>query len=78
LFRLDCEDYIVGGNVETQIIWTKTGLLFFLFGSNEGNEEIRREKVYLKACKENHIDGINLSLKLSVCIAFISMELLRI
>lgn len=58
LSRLDREDYFVGGNVETQIVWTKTGPLFFLFGSNGGNEEIRREKVYLKACKENHIDGI--------------------
>lgn len=58
LSRLDRSDYIVGGNVETKIVWTKTGPLFFLFGSNGGNEQLRREKVYLKACKQNNIDGI--------------------
>jgi len=58
LSRLDRGDYVVGGNVESKAVWIKTGPLFFLFGSNGGNEQLRREKVYLKACKQNNIDGI--------------------
>ena len=58
LSRLDRDDYTVGSNVESTKTWSKTGPLFFIFGSNGGNEELRREKVYLKACKENGLDGI--------------------
>ena len=55
---LDRAHYIVGANVETQIVWIKTGPFFFLFGTNGGNEQSRREKVYRKACEENHTDGV--------------------
>lgn len=58
LANLKRDDYVIGANVESKKTWFKTGPLFFIFGSNGGNEETRREKVYLKACRENHVDGI--------------------
>jgi hypothetical protein len=58
LSTLDRKDYVIGANVETTKTWFKTGPLFFLFGSNGGTEEMRREKAYLQACKQHRIDGI--------------------
>ena len=58
LSRLNRDDYHITATVESQKSWTKTGPLFLLLGSNGGGEEMRREKVYLQACKQNGIDGI--------------------
>ncbi|MFY7733531.1 hypothetical protein [Flectobacillus sp. BAB-3569] len=56
--NLKREDIKVLANVEGSKTWVKMGPLFFLFGSKGGNESARREKVYLKVCKENKIDGL--------------------
>lgn len=56
--KLNREDIKIGSNVEGMKTWSKAGILFFMFGSNGGNESSRREKLYLKVCKDNKYDGI--------------------
>ncbi len=54
--NLKKEDIIVSKQVDGNVTFNKVWVLFIPFGNK--TEEIRRERVYLKTCKENKIDGI--------------------